>query len=254
MAEKIGLIQAAEADFVCSQLPLETARWLYEGAGPSRVLSMPHALNPAVYCPEPGTPRAIDIGFIGDLYHNQIGDMERTNLVRYFERHGHDLGLSCDIRAQRLPRDEWAGFLRACKAILGAESGTYFLDRTGEAVARAEAYSRTHPAATFDEVYANSFGRSTGTVSGKAISPRHFEAIGTKTCQVLIEGEYNGILVADEHYVSVKKDLASIEDAVRRFRDEHLRHAMVERAFEYVMAGHTYRHRVESLLRATGLD
>ena len=53
----------------------------------------------------------------------------------------------------------------------------------------------------------------------------------------------------DEHYISIKKNFANIDDAVRRFKDEEYRRAMVERAYEYVMESHTYRHRVESLLK-----
>ena len=72
----------------------------------------------------------------------------------------------------------------------------------------------------------------------------------TKTCQILLEGYYNGILKADEHYISVKKDFSNLDEAVRRFKDHEFRDALVNRAYEYVAAEHTYHHRVESLLSA----
>ncbi len=87
-------------------------------------------------------------------------------------------------------------------------------------------------------------------MSGKAISSRHFEPVGTKTCQILIEGHYNGVLVADEHYIAVRKDLSNIADAVQRFKDDGYRRAMVDRTYEHVMSAHTYRHRVEQLVAA----
>jgi hypothetical protein len=250
MADKIKFIRSVEADYVCSQLPFEAACWLYRDCKRSQILVLPHALNPKLYFPDPCSHRTIDIGFIGHLYHNFIGDMERTNLIQFFQRNGRGLGMSCDIRTQRLPREEWAQFLRRCRGILGAESGTYYLDRTGQIIEDVKKYAQRHPKVSFQEIYDLYFKNRQNCVSGKAISSRHFEPIGTKTCQILVEGEYNGILKADEHYIGVKKDLSNIEDVIQRFKDNSYRRSMVERAYEYVMDNHTYRHRVDTLLRA----
>ena len=247
LEEKIQFIKSVEADFICSQLPIETARWLYAECGRSRILPTPHALNPRVYFPDAPHLRTIDMGFVGDLYARIIGDSERTALVEYIQQHGPSLGIHYDFRFKRYSRNEWAQFLRSCKGILGAESGTYYLDRRGEGIARAKAYTSAHPQAELAEIIENCF---TGLehISGKAISSRHFEPIGTKTCQVLIEGEYNGILKADEHFISVKKDLSNVAEALSRFMNDNYRNTMVEEAYHYVLSNHTYRHRVESLL------
>ena len=174
--------------------------------------------------------------------------MERTNLIQFFQRNGESLGMKCDIRTQRLPREGWAQFLRKSRGILGAESGTYYLDKTGQIIEDVKNYVKGHPSVSFQEIHDLYFKNRQNPVSGKAISSRHFEPIGTKTCQILIEGEYNGILKADEHYLSVKKDLSNIKDVTQRFKDNSYRRAMVERTYEYVMDGHTYRHRVDMLL------
>ncbi len=248
VAHKLRFILSVEADYVCSQLPIEAARWLYAGCTKSKIVAIPHALNPKLYSPNPYSGRITDIGFIGNLYHTFIGDMERTNLIQYFQRNSEDLGVSCDIRTRRLPREDWAQFLRSCRGTLGAESGTYYLDRKGKVVDDVKKYVRGHPEVSFQEVYKLFFKNHMSTVSGKAISSRHFEPIGTKTCQILIEGYYNGVLLPDDHYISVKKDLSNINDVICRFRDEDYREKMVERTYEYVMDCHTYRHRVETLL------
>jgi hypothetical protein len=250
IADKLRFIHSVEADYVCSQLPLEAACWLYANCTSSKILAVPHALNPKLYSPNPCFGRITDIGFIGDFYHTFIGDMERTNLIRYFQRNSKDLGVSCDIRTRRLPREDWAQFLRGCKGTLGAESGTYYLDRTGQVIDDVKKYVKGRPEASFEEVHRLFFKNHLSPVFGKAISSRHFEPIGTKTCQILIEGYYNGVLVPDEHYISVKKDLSNMDDVICRFRDEDYRNRMVERTYEYVMDSHTYRHRVETLLGA----
>lgn len=250
LEDKIHFAQSVEADFVCSQLPIEAARYLWGGCGRSRVLSMPHALNPAVYFPTPEVARDLDIGFVGDLYWPFVGDRERTELIELFRARGAEMGLVCDIRTERLPRKEWARFLNGCKAVIGGESGTYYLNDRGRLLSAARDWNlREHPDAGFEEVYERFYRGQPRLVSGKCISSRHFEPIGTKTCQILLEGEYNDILKPDIHYISVKGDFSNIKEVVQRFRDTAWRSAMVEETYEYVLAEHTYDHRVRTLLR-----
>lgn len=85
-------------------------------------------------------------------------------------------------------------------------------------------------------------------VYSKAISSRHFDAVGTKTCQIMLKGLYNGILRADEHYIGLESDFSNAGEAVERFRDDGYRQDMVDRTYEYVMEEHTYRHRVDAVI------
>jgi len=253
MAEKLDFLRASKADYVCSQLPLESARWLYGASGVTDVLPMPHALNPKVYYPPARSDRSIDLGFIGALYPFFIGDIERTRFIRDVQSFGAGWGLDCDIREHTVDREEWAAFLRRCKGGIGAESGSYYLDRRGEIIATAKAFLKEHPETSFDELFERFFKKpSVEHVSGKCISSRHFEAIGTGTCQILLEGQYNGILQAGEHFISVKKDLSNIDEAIRLFKDDAYRQEIAERAYEHVINGHTYAHRIRALLEAVG--
>jgi hypothetical protein len=248
MPDKIGFARDVQADYVASQLPEAAAKWLYAECTASRVLLAPAALNEAVYRAA-GTERPIDIGFRGDLYGVALGDMDRTRALELFREKGPGWGLSTDIQYVRCPRAQWSEFLNCCRGIVGAESGTSYLerdDRTQQAVAD---FLRGRPGATFDEVFDRFFRDYRSPVSGKAISSRHFEPIGTETCQVLVEGHYNGILVADEHYIALRRDLSNVADVVARLQDEPYRARMVRRAKEYALDAHTYRHRVDALLR-----
>jgi hypothetical protein len=147
-----------------------------------------------------------------------------------------------------MPKEEWADFLRSAHAVIGAESGTYFLQRDSEALNCARRIVRKEPEATFESVKQRCFTNVRGAVNGKAISSRHFEPIGTLTCQLLIEGRYNDVLRADEHYVSVKRDLSNIDDAIVRVMDTEYRSRMTTAAYEHALAGHTYAHRVRRLV------
>jgi glycosyl transferase family 1 len=249
--QKLDFIRRAEPEVVCSQLPLDAARYLYDGCGRSQILEMPHALNPRHYYALAGQAREIDIAFRGDIYWPFVGDRERTDLIEWFEQHGASVGLSCDIARERLNRDDWNRFLNRCKAIVGAESGTYYLNERGNLLERARAYNlHENRGASFAEVFGKFYAGQPREVSGKSISSRHFEAIGAKTCQILIEGHYNGILHADRHYIAVKRDLSNIGEAIERFRDEHHRQRMVDETYDYVLAEHTYDRRIDHLLSA----
>jgi hypothetical protein len=250
MREKIAFARAVSADYIASQLPLASAEWLYAECNRSVVLPAPAALNPRIYKPETGV-RPIDIGFRGDIYVSAyaLGDTERTSILEYFDRQAERWGLTKDIAFVRHPREQWNGFLNRCKGIVGAESGTYFLERDDHTRQAVIAHLKMRPMAEFEEIYERFFKTYQNPVSGKAISSRHFEPIGTQTCQLLLEGYFNGILKADEHYIGVKKDFSNVDEAIRKFTDESYRHAMVQRTYEYILERHTYRHRVEELAK-----
>jgi hypothetical protein len=103
----------------------------------------------------------------------------------------------------------------------------------------------------FDEVYDRFFrDLPRPPVYGKCISSRHFDAIGTKTCQIMFAGRFNDILEADRHYIALAADFSNIDEVLRRFRDDASRRAIVDAAFDHAMSAHTYHHRVQALAAA----
>ena len=248
MEEKLAFLRDVKPELVCSQLAHDAAQYLYADLVDSRVVSMPHALNPTHYVTAPDIERTIDIGFIGSIYPIWVGDVERTLMLTLTAEIAPMLGLTQDIRVRNVPRDEWAAFLQRTRTIIGAESGTYYLHRRGKLLAEAKAWSREYPEATFDELAARFFTDRSGVPSGKTISSRHFEPIGTRTCQVLVEGDYAGVLTPNEHYIPVRKDFADIGEALQRVTDHGACAAIADRAWEHVMSGHTYAHRVNAIL------
>ncbi|MDQ3919765.1 MAG: hypothetical protein M3348_14960, partial [Acidobacteriota bacterium] len=106
--------------------------------------------------------------------------------------------------------DEWHRFLLRCRYTIGAEGGASVLDRDGSLKRRTEEYLAEHPQASFEEVEAACFPGLDGFLNLMALSPRHLEACATRTCQVLVEGRYNGVLEAGRHYIELKKDFGNI--------------------------------------------
>jgi spore maturation protein CgeB len=249
MEEKVAFLRDARADLVCSQLTLAAAKYLYDDALPhSRVVCMPHALNPAHYAAAPSVSRTVDIGFVGSVYPLWIGDMERTLMLLLTAEIAPLVGLTHDIRLKNLPRDAWARFLQSSRYVIGAESGTYFLQDRGGLLAEAKAWCRANPEAQFGAVEARFFMGRDSIPSGKTISSRHFEPIGTRTAQILVAGDYTGVLTANEHYIPVRKDFMDLDGALVRARDEGERTAMADRAWHHVMDSHTHAHRVNAVI------
>ena len=101
---------------------------------------------------------------------------------------------------------------------------------------------------SFIEIHRRFFaGRERAPVYGKCISSRHFDAIGTKTCQIMFQGRFNDILEPNRHYIALANDLSDLDDALGRFSDLSAARAIVEDAHAHVAASHTYSHRMQQV-------
>ncbi|MBN8981870.1 MAG: glycosyltransferase family 1 protein [Rhizobiales bacterium] len=100
----------------------------------------------------------------------------------------------------------------------------------------------------YNEIYEKFFaGRAPSQPTGKCISSRHFDAAGTKTCQIMFRGRFNDILKADEHYLALEPDFSNIDDVLARFRDPKERGRVADAAYDLVMSKHTYAHRMQTV-------
>jgi Glycosyl transferases group 1 len=101
---------------------------------------------------------------------------------------------------------------------------------------------------SYADIYARFFeDKPHPPVYGKCISSRHFEAIGTKTCQIMFRGRFNDILQPDQHYLPLNDDFSNLQDILVRFSDPTQRRAIVDQAYAHVMDAHTYAHRMRLL-------
>lgn len=105
-----------------------------------------------------------------------------------------------------------------------------------------------------EEIHARFFaGRTPAGVPGRCISARHFDAIGTDTPQVLLAGDYNGILEAGRHYVAIAPDLSNLDAVVETMRDDEARAAIARACRDLALGHHTIAHRIATLLEALGV-
>jgi hypothetical protein len=195
------------------------------------------------------TSRTVDVGYrswhaepwLGAHGRLKVEVAERTMDV------APGLGLTTDISTKvgdTIYGDDWYRFLLRCKATIGVEGGASILDRDGTLKDETRAFVAAHPNATYDQVEAACFPDRDGQFDLRAISPRHLEACATRTCQVLVEGEYNGILTAGTHYIPVKRDLSDLAGALQAAKDDAIRERIAENAYRDIASSRQYSYRV----------
>lgn len=192
--------------------------------------------------------RPIDVGYRawrGAAWLGRHGFL-KAQIADVFQERGPAAGLITDVstRAQdTLLGDAWYEFLLRCKYIIGVEGGASILDYDGSIRETTEAYVKAHPDAGFDEIEANCFPTKDGSLRLFAISPRHLEACATRTCQVLVDGEYNGILLPGKHYIELQRDFSNLDCVLQTLKQDSARDEIVEKAYQDIVASQLYTYR-----------
>lgn len=162
----------------------------------------------------------------------------RGAIMAAFRERAPEHGFRTDISSDYVHFDEWLDFLLDCRYQLGVETGSSILDRDGSVLEFFEA----HPDASLEQLEAIRPGTD-GSLDYRAMAPRHLEAVMTKTCQVLIEGDYGGVLRPGDHYIEVKRDFSNLGHVLEQMTDEDLRVRIVERAYRDIVTSGAFSYR-----------
>ena len=185
--------------------------------------------------------RDIDIGYRAWQAEPWLGrhGFIKTQVADLFTEKGPAKGLATDISTRyedTFLGDDWYKFLLRCKYTIGVEGGASILDWDGKIRQKTQTYMAQHPQASFEEVEEACFPGLDGSLNLLAISPRHLEACATKTCQVLIKGEYNGILTAGKHYIALERDFSNLAEVLHLVKEDSVRGEIVENAYRDVVS------------------
>lgn len=169
-----------------------------------------------------------------------------AKIAEAFRSRAPAAGFSIDVSddaADTFFGDAWFDFLLRCRYTLGAETGSSVLDRDGSVMASVGEYVCTHQDPGFEEVRAACFPGLDGGLDYRALAPRHLDAVITRTCQVLVEGEYSGLLRPGDHYIELKRDFTNVDEVMEKMKDEDLRIRIVDRAYQDIVESGRYSYR-----------
>lgn len=196
-----------------------------------------------------GSPaRSIDVGYRARLATPSLGrhGYLKTQIAEVFQEAASHAGLVVDISNRHedaFVGDAWYRFLLRCKYTIGVEGGSSVLDRDGSITQKTEEYVAQHPGASFEEVEAACFAGLDGQLRLFALSPRHLEACATRTCQILVEGDYNGVLIPWRHYIPLRRDFGNLGEVLHLVKDDDLRAEITENAYREIVASGAYSYR-----------
>jgi len=176
---------------------------------------------------KPWSERRVDIGYRAKKlppYFGRLGETKwRIGLAVKAAARSH--GFVTDIvlgDAGTLLGRKWLDFINDSKFTLGANSGSSLLDPRGEIQRGVREYLKAHPDATFEEIEERFFKGLDGRYEFTAISPRVLEAAVLKSCQILVEGDYSGIVRPWEHYIPIRADASDFDNVAAAMRDPGL--------------------------------
>lgn len=243
---------------VCTLAPESEWRKIYPNVDMNKVEFMrvlpgyldEQRLKELEHLAENGKDRPISIGYRAIEQQNMqwLGrhGFKKIEIARLFQETSRKYDLPVDISTRAgdaLLGNEWYKFLFRIKYTIAIEGGASILDRDGSVREKTEAYLAQHPEAGFDEVEQACFPGRDGELNYRAISPKHLESCATRTCQILVEGEYNGILAPGVHYIELKRDFSNLRQVLEDVCSDHLREKITTRAYKDIVESGLYTYR-----------
>jgi len=245
MPEKMAFCDTLGVSLLVSQSRSPAVHDRYRRRLGCEVVGIPNTgFDATLFVPTaPADQRPIDLGYRAEASPWYLGHREREDLAEFFQAQAGRLGLTVDISLEagaRFDERGWAGFLNRCKGQLGSEAGGDYSETTDQTRHAVNAFVAANPATSFDEVYERFFRHYRDPLPLRILSGRHVEAAATRTVQVLFEGDYDGYLQRDVHYIPLKKDFSDIDEALRKFRDPALCEQLADSAYRLAMTQFTY--------------
>ena len=192
---------------------------------------------------------------IGYRAHAEAGwgtfNLKKIEIGKLFEQHYKEKNLPSSIKFGAdnfFLGYDWIDFLLKCKATVGIEGGSNILDWDGSHAQKIEILKKKNLNLTKKEI--SLLEKNITKINLKALSPKHLEACITKTCQVLVEGNYNNILKAWVHYIPLKKDYSNLKKVIKLVSDDKIIKKITDKAYKDVVqsGNYTYEKFVEFVL------
>lgn len=197
--------------------------------------------------PKPFAERTIDIGYRAKKLPPYFGHLGETKwrigeiVQKKAACHGLKTNIAVGDQATLLSQS-WYDFIENCKFTLGANSGSSLLDPYGEIQRQVRSYLSQNPDAGFSEIEKRFFPGMDGLYEFTAISPRILEAAMLESCQILVRGEYSGLIEPWKHYIPIREDGADFADVMTFIRDTNGVLQMIQKCKQHLLAHKELRY------------
>lgn len=154
-----------------------------------------------------------------------------------------DIRMTSDGYGNTITGNNWLRYLLDCRAAIGCLGGSSLLDTDGKLRKATHAFILEHPNADCEAVAAACYPGQDGDIAAYLLGPRHFECAMTKTCQLLVEGDYHGVLAAGRDYIEVKRDFSNIDEVLTLVADGTTCERIAQQCYEDVVQSGKYTYR-----------
>lgn len=196
----------------------------------------------------PPSQRLLMVGYRGrplPIRYGQLG-IEKVGIGKMLKTYCDAHAIKNDIswaEEDRIYGPQWYRFIMSCRSMLGSESGSNVFDWDGTLEKHIAEFQKQHPKASDKDIYEKLIREREIDGIMNQVSPRIFETIAAKTVLVLFEGNYSGVIKAGKHFISVNKDGSNLDEVLHLLQDVEYIDAMVERAYQDIIASGRYSYR-----------
>jgi glycosyl transferase family 1 len=255
MPEKMRFCRAIGLSLLISQCNAPAVLDLYRNELGCAVASVPNTgIDETIFAPMTSLrDRATDLGYRSYEAPWYLGNLEKMEIAEFFQAAAPRYGLTTDISLDpksRFDASGYAGFLNSCRAQIGTESGGDYFELTDATRNKVNAYLTENPQSSWPEVRRKFFDGYGPSTPLRIISGRQVEAAACKTVQILFEGNYNGYLQPDVHYIPLRKDFSNADEAVKKLRDNALCDDIAQAAYDVVKRELTYERLMQKFSAA----
>lgn len=191
--------------------------------------------------PKPHKERPIDICYRASGHPTTINKlcMLKAEIGTKFKNEFKDYSFITDISVNEkdiIPGSKWLDFIESSKFILGTNSGSSLLDPYGKFRSLSNSYLSKNPNASYEQIESACFPDQDGKYVFTAISPRVFEAGLLKTGQILIPGEYSGLIKPWEHYIPLMEDFSNKDEVGHAVKDLNMLEKITNKCREKLLS------------------
>lgn len=193
--------------------------------------------------------RDIDIGYRATHAEPWLGKFgkRKIEIAEIIEQEARKRNLNTDISTIQNEKNfyhglDWYRFMLRCKNFIGVEGGSSLFDKDGSLCQSIKDYMQKNPSSDYEAIEQSCFPGIDGNLALMAISPRHLEACATKTCQILLEGNYSGILKPGIHYIELKKDYSNLQEVFEKAQQPQIRKKLTDQAYKDIVESGLYSY------------